>query len=579
MYLSNSDIKLWDLSHVSELINALSVKEWQNQERDSSTSNLKPHLEKDVPDFKSSPSTLGDFSNIWKQLDPVTVVVPAAAAKHTPALTEDNTEGVQISDSQWRECFKNQTVHAANLEVNDVFGGDLTTRNAFDEQVKSRQLRPAKPNRAATCSSNNKVKFSDTVEVKGVYQKRFFDRNKDQSSDESGKKLQKLRSKKGDFGKAKKITNRSKSNSASETIVSKPAQLSDGANNKSNGKPTKKLPNHKRANWAYSDSEICSRVSCKTKSKSLNSEGKHVVSQAQMVLANGKPAKKQGLEVADCAGGISKYSIKSTGCGNDRYLSLLIKLVRDFSEEKSWLAKPVQLADHLSSPNGIHVFIDFSNISIGFNNYMKIVEGISLDTRTKFKNISFEALVLLMERKRPVSKRVLAGSLPLVPAFEMARAVGYELNILDKVFKAKEVKISPKGKSKNSTKQSPSIYNQSSGSESVGTGKNASLVNVSEKWVEQGVDEILHLKILESVVDVEKPTTMVLGTGDGAVAEYSQGFFAMVERALRKGWNVELVSWGHNIGFVYKKRSFRSTWGERFRIIELDKYAMELLDI
>ncbi|KAK5138706.1 hypothetical protein LTR04_004270, partial [Oleoguttula sp. CCFEE 6159] len=52
----------------------------------------------------------------------------------------------------------------------------------------------------------------------------------------------------------------------------------------------------------------------------------------------------------------------------------------------------------------------------------------------------------------------------------------------------------------------------------------------------------------------------------------------MVERALTKGWKVELVSWSKNISGAYKRQDFLRQWGDRFRIIELDDYAEELLD-
>ncbi|KAK5242454.1 hypothetical protein LTR16_008501, partial [Cryomyces antarcticus] len=116
----------------------------------------------------------------------------------------------------------------------------------------------------------------------------------------------------------------------------------------------------------------------------------------------------------------------------------------------------------------------------------------------------------------------------------------------------------------------------SSGSETMGQATTP--VYTEEKWVEQGVDEILHLKILESIVDTETPSTVVLATGDAAEAEYSQGFMRMVERALTKGWKVELVSWSKNISGAYKRQDFLRQWGDRFRIIELDDYAEELLD-
>ncbi len=92
-----------------------------------------------------------------------------------------------------------------------------------------------------------------------------------------------------------------------------------------------------------------------------------------------------------------------------------------------------------------------------------------------------------------------------------------------------------------------------------------------------GFDEVL--TILESVVDVETPTTIVLATGDAAQAEYSDGFFVMVERALKKGWRVELVSWSANISNMYKRHAFREKWGDKFRVVLLDDYAEELLEM
>ena len=98
-----------------------------------------------------------------------------------------------------------------------------------------------------------------------------------------------------------------------------------------------------------------------------------------------------------------------------------------------------------------------------------------------------------------------------------------------------------------------------------------------EKWVEQAVDEILHLKMMESIVDASEPAIMVLATGDAAEAEYSGGFLKMVERALAKGWRVELASFRHNTSGAYKRKEFRGKWGDRFGIVELDDFVEVLL--
>ena len=65
---------------------------------------------------------------------------------------------------------------------------------------------------------------------------------------------------------------------------------------------------------------------------------------------------------------------------------------------------------------------------------------------------------------------------------------------------------------------------------------------------------------------------MVVATGDGAQAEYSDGFLAHVERALKKGWCVELVSWKQQLSSGYKNQVFRAKWGDKFKVIVLDDF-------
>ncbi|KAJ9657105.1 hypothetical protein H2201_008281 [Coniosporium apollinis] len=271
--------------------------------------------------------------------------------------------------------------------------------------------------------------------------------------------------------------------------------------------------------------------------------------------------------------------------GADRHYHFLLKVIRNFGEDMKWLVSPAQSKDHNTSPTGIHVFVDASNILIGFYERLRYAKGIPKETRMTRPEFDFDALVLLLERRRPVAKRVLAGSNPYVPTFEKANSIGYELNILDKVKKAKELTERQKffqqrdlerGRGRRSSHSGKENASAGSGSETIAA---AGPTSAPEKWVEQGVDEILHLKILESVVDVDVPSTIVLATGDAAEAEYSQGFLKMVERALRKGWKVEIVAWGKSISFAYRDKAFVQKWGDRFRIIELDDYVEDLLDV
>jgi hypothetical protein len=237
---------------------------------------------------------------------------------------------------------------------------------------------------------------------------------------------------------------------------------------------------------------------------------------------------------------------------------------------------PIQKASDPSSH--IHVFVDSSNVSlsltdllaftplmslqimIGFHDCYKTSRKIPVTARIRRLPLSFHNFSLILERGRPVAKRVLAGS-DRFAAISEAEKIGYEINILDRVHKAKQW-----------TPRQLKFRNALHGSSEMGS-------SPEERWVEQGVDEILHLKMLESLVDSEKPATIVLATGDAAEAEYSGGFLKMVERALHKGWKVELVSFSSTTSFAYKRKEFRAKWGSRFKMINLEDYVQELLDM
>ena len=189
------------------------------------------------------------------------------------------------------------------------------------------------------------------------------------------------------------------------------------------------------------------------------------------------------------------------------------------------------------------------------------MKNIPKNTRIRRKHLSFYNLSLILERGRPAAKRVVVGS-DNVESITEAQQTGYETNILERVAKAKPLN------SKKIRKQD--VGNSSSGSET-------SPVFGPVKMVEQAVDEILHLKMCESVLDTEVPSTMVVATGDAAEAEYSGGFLKMLERALLKKWKVEIIAFRLNTSSAYRKSEWKSRWGSAFRVIELDDYTNALL--
>lgn len=218
---------------------------------------------------------------------------------------------------------------------------------------------------------------------------------------------------------------------------------------------------------------------------------------------------------------------------------------------------------------------------VGFHECIKDARGIPLTTRVPRLPLSFHNFSIVLERGRRASKRVLVGSDRFAAIIE-AEALGYETNILERVHKAKEPS-SPRKKYKKPFKNGQAGNKKSNGGSDklhyLSSGSETNAGPAVERWVEQAVDEILHLKILESIVDSERPSTIVLATGDAAEAEYSGGFLKMVERALSKGWSVELVSFNTTTSRAYSRKDFRAKWGGKFKLIQLDRYAEHLLDL
>jgi len=73
------------------------------------------------------------------------------------------------------------------------------------------------------------------------------------------------------------------------------------------------------------------------------------------------------------------------------------------------------------------------------------------------------------------------------------------------------------------------------------------------RLAEQGVDEMLHLKIANTLLDYEAPQTLVLATGDGNEDTVTKTSFPLqVQRALRRRWNVEVWSWRNNLSAAFR---------------------------
>jgi hypothetical protein len=257
----------------------------------------------------------------------------------------------------------------------------------------------------------------------------------------------------------------------------------------------------------------------------------------------------------------------TTSEGKARYA---IAKTLDLKMEDSRLLKNPGTGHAARQP--LHIFVDLSNIIIGFYDSLKMKRGLPIQKRVSPPPFSFNILDAIITRGRDVAKKVVAGSIAGTkkrrPDYMLqAEALGYEMNILQRVLKP----LSPtfKRKSKN-VRELESATSETSGDDGLA---------VPMKNGEQGVDEVLHLKILQSTIDFKGGATMVLASGDAAHAEYSDGFKSNVERALDHGWNVELYGWSRNISSAWRDPAFTAKWSEKFRIIELDAFCEELFDM
>jgi hypothetical protein len=114
---------------------------------------------------------------------------------------------------------------------------------------------------------------------------------------------------------------------------------------------------------------------------------------------------------------------------------------------------------------------------------------------------------------------------------------------------------------------------------------NNSVTQTKVKYREQGVDELLQLKLHQALAAtdvVPDGSTIVLATGDGNMGQFNEeGFLGPVRTALRRGWRVELYAWEDGLS-----RAWRREFGEgsefgrsgMFRVIGMEQFAGGLVE-
>ena len=103
------------------------------------------------------------------------------------------------------------------------------------------------------------------------------------------------------------------------------------------------------------------------------------------------------------------------------------------------------------------------------------------------------------------------------------------------------------------------------------------------RYREQGVDELLQLKLHQAIADVDVAppnATIVLATGDGNVGQFNEeGFLGCVRTALKKGWRVELYAWEGGLSRSWKREFGEGPHRHRFSIHGLSKFGQDLLEV
>ncbi|KAJ4164073.1 hypothetical protein LMH87_005760 [Akanthomyces muscarius] len=215
-----------------------------------------------------------------------------------------------------------------------------------------------------------------------------------------------------------------------------------------------------------------------------------------------------------------------------------------------------------NSLHGVHVFLDMSNIEISFQKALKKRYGLADAARfSPLPRLNLHFLTELLVRGRP--SRGLHVGCSILPGRKEPRYVqdlrdlGYQVDVRERK------RVENNGHNVHQSKSSFVFASKS-----------------VSRYVEDLVDETLQTRIAEAVMEhFQEQGTIVLATGDAKPAQYSDGFFRYVERALRMGWNVELVAWQGSLSSSWKDVEWTATWGERFRVIELDSFIYDLLEV
>jgi len=174
----------------------------------------------------------------------------------------------------------------------------------------------------------------------------------------------------------------------------------------------------------------------------------------------------------------------------------------------------------------IHVFVDNSNV---FGGAQRAAESLEPGVHWRAVRVYYRHLFQVVEGGRNAFTRVMSGSVP--PGnddlWAHAQSWGYQTDLLNKV------------------------------------------EDDDGRLHEQGVDELLHLKIANTLLDFDGGTLVVV-SGDGRLSDFGTGFAKQVERALKRGWAVEVWSWKAQLSGAYQRMTVPA--GGSLQVKELDPF-------
>ncbi|KAK8869497.1 hypothetical protein IAR55_000062 [Kwoniella newhampshirensis] len=219
-----------------------------------------------------------------------------------------------------------------------------------------------------------------------------------------------------------------------------------------------------------------------------------------------------------------------------------------------------------------HIYVDHSNILYGLLHHLAVKPSDALPPR-HLRTLSLPCLSLLLRRGRPTppGSLHLVASSPLHQNLDPLVRLGWEVSVLKRVEMYEDEVEDPTSMHVTAKPQS-----RISGASDMGL----------RRYREQGVDEILHLKILQVLNSkgpkAEKGSTLVLATGDARGGQFNRdGFPGAVREALKRGWSVELWSFSAGLSRAWKEAARRERWTEngKFTIWSLDDWAEQLVEV